>query len=280
MNNPKDSKVNTMNIITKIPVSIALIVVLFLQLIYAVDSAIEENPVRALYLTGGYFHDYLEQAKIIPPSIDLYSGKKIEWTVIQKSQKQKKFVLDFYKSPNWYKDFDIIVHNICFANVQEENYVTSILQAHQDGIPAILIHCSLHSFRKVSNTKAWHQFCGVHSPRHGPKHPFEVKIVNPKHEIMLGYDDWTTPAGELYFIEEVFPNTTILAESRSNKTGEMHPTVWVNEYGSNRTRVFGTTIGHHTETLLQPEYMELITRGFLWALGVSVKENLNFNQKN
>ena len=45
----------------------------------------------------------------------------------------------------------------------------------------------------------------------------------------------------------------------------MHTNIWVNAYGPNKTRVFGTSIGHHNETMLEPNYMEMITRGLLWA---------------
>jgi type 1 glutamine amidotransferase len=30
-------------------------------------------------------------------------------------------------------------------------------------------------------------------------------------------------------------------------------------------RVFGTTIGHHNETMSQETYLDLVTRGLLWA---------------
>jgi type 1 glutamine amidotransferase len=32
-------------------------------------------------------------------------------------------------------------------------------------------------------------------------------------------------------------------------------------------RVFGTTIGHHNETMRQETYLDLVTRGLLWAAG-------------
>jgi len=57
-----------------------------------------------------------------------------------------------------------------------------------------------------------------------------------------------------------------------------HVTIWVNEYGPNKTRVFGTTIGHHNETMLQDEYMEMFTRGLLWAVGKPVQQNINSNK--
>jgi type 1 glutamine amidotransferase len=115
----------------------------------------------------------------------------------------------------------------------------------------------------------------VHSPGHGPKHPFKVQILEPEHEVMRGMKNWTTPKGELYYIVKTYPGVTPLAESKSDKTGEMHTNIWVHNYGPKKTRVFATTIGHHNETMLQQQYMELFTRGLLWAAGQSVAENLN-----
>ena len=81
---------------------------------------------------------------------------------------------------------------------------------------------------------------------------------------------------QLYGIELTM---TPLAESKSNQTGEMHANIWVNEFGPNKTRVFATTIGHHNETMLQDQYMQMITRGLLWAAGKPVAENINSVKK-
>lgn len=116
-----------MKINIKRPNFLSLIFVLSATLTFAGEQTLEERPIRALYLTGGYYHDYSEQAKIIPPSIDLYSSKKINWTIINQIEKQNKMESDFYKSPNWNKNFDVIVHNICFANLRDDDYVASIL---------------------------------------------------------------------------------------------------------------------------------------------------------
>jgi len=40
--------------------------------------------------------------------------------------------------------------------------------------------------------------------------------------------------------------------------------------GANRlgkARVFGTTLGHHNETMIEPVYLDLVARGLLWATG-------------
>ena len=42
---------------------------------------------------------------------------------------------------------------------------------------------------------------------------------------------------------------------------------WTNEYGPKKTRVFSTTIGHNTATVADARYLDLVTRGILWATG-------------
>ena len=41
--------------------------------------------------------------------------------------------------------------------------------------------------------------------------------------------------------------------------------VWTNEYGAKKTRVFSTTIGHNNDTVADARYLDLVTRGVLWA---------------
>lgn len=132
----------------------------------------------------------------------------------------------------------------------------------------------MHSYRKGSNKEEWWKFCGLHTERHDKKYPFEVELVASEHEVMQGMSNWTTPQGELYLILNAYPTMTPLAQSKAKKDGNYQTNIWVNAYGPNKTRVFGTTIGHHNETMLQDEYMEMFTRGLLWAIGKPVAENI------
>ncbi|HAV14215.1 MAG TPA: hypothetical protein DCX06_12095 [Opitutae bacterium] len=230
--------------------------------------------IKALLITGGCCHDYDTQRELIPAMIDTHTGLRVQWTLLHQRTKAGNVLLDFYKNPDWAKGYDVVVHNECFAQIGDEDYIAGILQPHLDGVPAVLVHCSMHSYREGANAEDWYEFCGVHTPRHGPKHPFEVQIELPEHEVMKGLENWTTPNGELYFIEKVFPQTTVLAKSKSEKDGVLHPNIWVSYYGPNKTRVFATTIGHHNETMMEANYMQMLTRGFLWAAGRPVAENL------
>lgn len=236
-----------------------------------------EPDLKALLITGGCCHDYDQQREILPAAVDLKSKLKVEWTIYHQRTKAGDRLLELYNNPNWADGYDIVVHNECFANIpaDSEAFVENILKPHRDGVPAVLVHCTMHSYRTTSNKEEWWELCGLHTLRHDKHYPFEVEIVAPEHEVMKGMSNWKTPQGELYLILKTYPGMTPLAQSKALKDGQYQTNIWVNEFGPNKTRVFGTTIGHHNETMLQDQYMEMFTRGLLWAAGKPVAENLN-----
>ena len=121
----------------------------------------------------------------------------------------------------------------------------------------------MHCYRTGPTAEEWWKFCGVHSPGHGPKHPFEVKITAPKHEIMQGMSDWKTPQGELYFIKTAYSTMTPLAESLSKRQRRCIQTSGSMHTDPTRLGFSGLRLAHHNETMLEPNYMEMITRGLL-----------------
>ncbi len=90
--------------------------------------------------------------------------------------------------------------------------------------------------------------------------------MDASHPIMKDWGPaWQNPAGELYWIEKVWPSAHPLATSKNQEKGNDEVCVWTNEY--QKARVFGTTLGHHNETVSDPKYLELLTNGVLWACG-------------
>jgi type 1 glutamine amidotransferase len=75
--------------------------------------------------------------------------------------------------------------------------------------------------------------------------------------------DYKTPMDELYIVEKIWPNTKVLATSVSEKTGDVQPVFWTNQYG--KGRVFGTTYGHSNDTFGDPVFLKTLVRGILWA---------------
>ena len=61
----------------------------------------------------------------------------------------------------------------------------------------------------------------------------------------------------------MFPTAHALA---TGEQGDQKAVItWTNDY--NGTRVFNTTMGHVNETVADPRYLDLVTRGLLWACG-------------
>ena len=134
----------------------------------------------------------------------------------------------------------------------------------------------MHCYR--DGTDNWFEFVGVTSRGHGAKYPIEVENLAKDHPIMSQFgDSWTTPQGELYLIKKVWPNVTPLAHAMSKNTKQNELCVWTNEY--KKGRVFGTTIGHHNETVQSDEYLDMVTRGFLWSIDKLDEKNFKPSKK-
>ncbi|HZM01720.1 MAG TPA: ThuA domain-containing protein [Candidatus Saccharimonadales bacterium] len=237
----------------------------FLFSVACVSSRAAE-PIRALLLTGGCCHDYGEQQKILTEGISARAN--VVWTILYEGGSSKGGVIrdhrmSIYEKPDWTKGYDVIVHNECFGDVTNAEFIDHIAKGHFDGVPAVTIHCSTHSYRK-STTDEWRKLLGVSSYNHEGARPFDVVNIKPDHPVMKGFPAlWHEPEpDELYRIKKVWPNCTPLAKG-IGKTGEEHPCIWVNTYG--KARVFGTTLGHGDVTMASDVYLDLLTRGLLWA---------------
>ena len=119
-----------------------------------VADAKEGKAINALLITGGCCHDYTNQKNIIAQGIEARSKLPIKWTIVQQGGKTTNTKIDVYKKDNWYKGYDIVVHNECFAGVADRAWTARILKAHQQGVPALIIHCAMHlgsstGYRKI-----------------------------------------------------------------------------------------------------------------------------------
>ncbi|SMP47313.1 Trehalose utilisation [Neorhodopirellula lusitana] len=227
-------------------------------------QAEDTKPLNVLLITSGCCHDYDFQSKAIQLATEK-AGVKAVWTVVNDGGKGTDAEIDFYSSENWADGFDVVVHNECFAKTVNPEYIRSITKVHKSGVPAVVIHCAMHTYRNT-DIDDWREFLGVTSRRHEHQAHYGVTIAKADHPIMRDFPEaYTTPMDELYVIEKVWPNTTVLATSKSEKSGETHPVFWTNQYGD--ARVFGTTYGHSNDTFKDAVYLETLTRGMLWAAG-------------
>lgn len=226
------------------------------------------KPIKALLVTGGCCHDYERQKLILTKGISARAN--VEWTIVHQGGSATNSKIPLYENPDWAKGFDVVVHNECFADVKDPAWVETILKPHREGLPAVLIHCSMHCYR--TGTDKWFEFTGVQSPGHGPHYGYTVKNLSKNHPIMKGFGDtWTVGKGELYHTVKVWPRAVPLAEAPKKADGQPQVCIWTNEYG--KGKVFATTIGHYNETMVDPTYLDTVTKGLLWSVGKNADDD-------
>jgi putative heme-binding domain-containing protein len=233
------------------------------------------KPLKALLIVGGCCHDYTFQKRIIADGIA--ARAHVEFTVVQDGGSSTDSKIKLYEDPKWADAFDVILHDECFANVKEQAWMDKVLAPHRAGKPAVLLHCAMHCYR--SGTDEWFKFCGIHSTGHGPQVPIALTCLDPASPITKAGGDWTTIQEELYNNVKVFDTARPLQKGvqhikKKDGTEEDVSAVvtWTNDYGG--TRVFATTLGHNSYTCADPRYLDMVTRGLLWACGKSQDDYL------
>jgi type 1 glutamine amidotransferase len=223
------------------------------------------RPLRALLITGGCCHNYAFQTRSLTNAVARHAV--VDWTIVNEGGDGTKAEIPLYSRKDWAKGYDVVVHNECFADTTSPDYIRSITAVHEAGVPAVVIHCAMHTYRATS-IDDWRRFLGVTSRRHDHQSRYPVKKVLPQHPIVKDIpDDWRTPKDELYVIDKVWPGATPLATSVSEADGKTYPVAWINQNG--RGRVFGTTFGHSDDTFRDPVYLDMVSRGLVWAAGGS-----------
>jgi type 1 glutamine amidotransferase len=224
------------------------------------------TPIRALLITGGCCHDYATQKRIISEGVSARAN--VQWTIVHDVEadldKSRTRQIPIYHEPGFWKDYDVIVHNECLGGLEDDAFLEKIAQVHSEhGVPAVMLHCSTHSYR-AAKTDAWRKVLGVSSYSHEKNRDLTVRNIAPQHPIMQGFpNQWLDKADELYKVEKFWPTATPLAVAYGQDTMRDHTCIWTNQYG--KARVFSTTLGHSNSTMEDPVYLDLVTRGLLWA---------------
>lgn len=226
------------------------------------------KPLRAVLIAGGCCHDYATQKNLIKEGLEARAHVTVD--VVYSADKSTKATFEPYQKPDWAAGYDLIIHDECSADVKDMAYVQNVLAPHKAGVPAINLHCAMHSYR--TGTDDWFKFCGIQSASHGPQKPIEVTFVNSDHPATKGLKGWTTGNEELYNNIKVFPTATPLARGKqvvpgrdgTSRTDE-YVVVWANDYQG--TKVFNTTLGHNNLLVGDSRYLDLLARGLIWATG-------------
>ncbi|MES2735938.1 MAG: discoidin domain-containing protein [Verrucomicrobiota bacterium] len=241
----------------------ALLALFAITLVTAAHAA-ETRPLKALLIAGGCCHDYAKQHEILSKGIQ--SRANVQVDVVWTDDKSTNPPLPLYDNPDWAKGYDIIIHDECAAGLKDIGSIKRILDVHKT-IPAVHLHCAMHSFRPGNDS--WYKHLGIQSNSHGPQEPIAITYVDKDHPITKPLADWTTIKEELYNNVNIFDahplamgRQTVKQKDGTTKDVE-YIVAWTNE--KQGARSFSTTIGHNNDTVADSRYLDLLARGLLWA---------------
>ena len=237
----------------------------FLALASSLLAADVPKPIRALMVCGGCCHDYTNQKRIISEGVTARAN--VEWTIVHEEAPEKTnerlHKVSIYLKPEWWRGYDVVVHNECFGAIEDVAFVEGIAAAHKAGVAGVFLHCSSHSYR-AAKTDEWRKAIGITSTSHEKNRDLLVKNLKPEHPVMKGFPaEWLNPKDELYKNDKVWDTATPLAQAYGEDTKKDHFVIWVNQLEKGKT--FSTTLGHNNSTMESPVYLDLVTRGLLWA---------------
>jgi hypothetical protein len=254
--------------------SLAARALVFTTLLGALSAVAASKPIHILLITGGCCHDYAAQRGILKHGLEERANVVIDQ--IYGADTSTHPPLGMLGHPDYAKGYDLVIHDECAADVSDSNIVAGVLAPHRAGVPGVNLHCAMHCYR-IGNPNdpvipgtahgMWFQYLGLQSSGHGPQLPIAITFTDPESPITKGLSDWTTIHEEHYNNIHIFDTAHPLAHGKQvvgSKTNDF-VVVWTNQYGPKKTRVFSTTIGHNNETVADPRYLDLVTRGVLWA---------------
>jgi putative heme-binding domain-containing protein len=250
----------------KIPLLSSLaIAILAAALILPTRAQNPAKPLRVLLVAGGCCHDYAGQQKVLSKGISERANVRVDvwWT----DDKSVEPPLTLYGKDDWAKGYDLVIHDECAAGNKDLTVMKRILDVHKT-VPAVHLHCAMHSFR--NGTDQWFKHLGLQSASHGPQEPIAIDFVDKEHPITKPLGNWTTIKEELYNNVNVFDAHPLaigkqIVKRDGKEKEEVSIVVWTNE--KQGARSFSTTLGHNTATVEDPRYLDLVTRGVLWAAG-------------
>ena len=228
------------------------------------------KPIRVLLVCGGCYHDYAKQKDILAKGLP--ARAHVEVTVAYDPDTTCKHPNPVYDKSDWAKGYDVVIHDECSADVKDLAVINRILEPHRQGLPGVVLHCGMHSYRSEGWPKAtpWFEFTGLVTTAHGPQLPIAVTFTDKDSPITKGLKGWTTIKEELYnnITGKLLDTAKPLARGKQTRGGgkaDDFICAWTNTY-NRQARVFATTLGHNNDTVNDGRYLDLVTRGLLWSV--------------
>jgi uncharacterized protein len=215
---------------------------------------------KALIVWGGWDgHQPQQVAEILAQAL---RGKDFEVEVAD--------TLDAFKDGEKLKTLSLIVPVWTMGQITGEQ-LNPVVEAVRSGVGMGGCHGGMcDSFREATE---WHFLTGgqwvAHPGNSGVE--YTVHISDPNHPITQGISDFTVRSEQYYMHTDSankvlattrFPSPGADGPHTTNGAVDM-PVVWTKMYGEGR--VFYCSLGHDAAVVAQPETLEIMTRGMVWA---------------
>lgn len=241
------------------------------------------RPIKVLIVSGGCCHDYPRQREVLERALKERMPAQVSHVYYdpKPGEKATRPALPIYGNPHYADGYDVVIHNECAADEDSAAALDAVLAPHMEGIPAVNLHCAMHSYRsgtwkqpvKAGDANArWFAFTGIQSSGHGPQAPIRLALAGNDHPVAKGFVPYTTGKDELYNNLTRFDVTPVLTGVQPESgieadRAKVHTVAWTHTYGPKRARVFSTTLAHNMAVMDDPRYLDLVARGVLWAVG-------------
>ncbi|KFI07443.1 ThuA domain-containing protein [Massilia sp. BSC265] len=241
------------------------------------------QAIRVLVVSGGCCHDYPRQRELLERALKERMPAEVNHVYYdpKPGEKATRPALPIYANPHYADGYDVVIHHECAADEDSAEALDAVLAPHRKGIPAVNLHCAMHSYRsgawkqpvKAGDANArWFEFTGIRSTGHGPQSPIRLSGAGNGHPIADGFVSYSTGRDELYNNLTSFDVTPVLTGVQPESAVEaerakVYTVAWTHTYGPKRARVFSTTLAHNAAVMADPRYLDLVARGVLWAVG-------------
>lgn len=202
---------------------------------------------RALIVQGGWQgHEPAESAEIMAQAL-----REHDFEV------EIADTLDAFKELRE-KQVDLVIPQWTMGKIAGDQ-LSPLLEAIKGGVGAAGIHGGMaDAFREQCEYQFMVGGQWVAHPG-GDGVTYQVHIEDVPSPITEGLKDFTVTS-EQYYVH-VDPGNTVLATTMFADAPV--PVAWTKHYGEGR--VFYCSLGHQADVVKQPEVLEIITRGMLWA---------------